>query len=72
MTDSNNFSRHLEAHGAEKKKFPLFGFADTVILFTLPNNHKNLDLLHEDLKQIDDEELEEKAINWQKARLLFE
>ncbi|GKC37140.1 hypothetical protein Tco_1049524 [Tanacetum coccineum] len=41
------------------------GFADEVIYSLFPKQSGDLDLLHEDLEQIDDIDIEEMDINWQ-------
>ncbi|GKE86924.1 ribonuclease H-like domain-containing protein, partial [Tanacetum coccineum] len=43
------------------------GFADEVIYSLFAKQSKDLDLLHEDLEQIDDMDIEEMDINWQIA-----
>ncbi|GKG32239.1 hypothetical protein Tco_0427189, partial [Tanacetum coccineum] len=40
------------------------GFADEVIYSLFFKQSKDLDLLHEDLEQIDDVDIEEICINW--------
>ncbi|GJZ80977.1 hypothetical protein Tco_0645971 [Tanacetum coccineum] len=47
----------------------LAGFYDEGIYSLLPNNQKTGDLLHEDLEQIDDLDIEEMDINWQIAMI---
>ncbi|GKB51881.1 hypothetical protein Tco_0902634, partial [Tanacetum coccineum] len=41
------------------------GFADEVIYSLFSKQSEDLDLLHEDLEQIDDVDIEEMNINWQ-------
>ncbi|GJX86785.1 ribonuclease H-like domain-containing protein [Tanacetum coccineum] len=45
------------------------GFADEVIYSLFAKQSKDLDLLHEDLEQIDDMDIEEMDINWQIAMI---
>ncbi|GJT76678.1 hypothetical protein Tco_1043403 [Tanacetum coccineum] len=45
------------------------GFADEVIYSLFAKQSKDLDLLHEDLEQIDDVDIEEMDINWQIAMI---
>ncbi|GJT39139.1 putative ribonuclease H-like domain-containing protein [Tanacetum coccineum] len=45
------------------------GFADEVIYSLFAKQSKDLDLLHEDLEQIDDIDIEEMDINWQIAMI---
>ncbi|GJY83275.1 putative ribonuclease H-like domain-containing protein [Tanacetum coccineum] len=45
------------------------GFADEVIYSLFVKQSKDLDLLHEDLEQIDDLDIEEMDINWQIAMI---
>ncbi|GJZ01693.1 putative ribonuclease H-like domain-containing protein, partial [Tanacetum coccineum] len=45
------------------------GFADEVIYSLYANQSEDLDLLHEDLEQIDDVDIEEIDINWQIAMI---
>ncbi|GJX55476.1 putative ribonuclease H-like domain-containing protein [Tanacetum coccineum] len=45
------------------------GFADEVIYSIFAKQSKDLDLLHEDLEQIDDMDIEEIDINWQIAMI---
>ncbi|GKA90480.1 hypothetical protein Tco_0812350 [Tanacetum coccineum] len=70
----------LEAHGAEfctpstsstnvPEKEVLAGFADEVIYSLFAKQTEDLDLLHEDLEQIDDVDIEEMDINWQIAMI---
>ncbi|GJS57538.1 putative ribonuclease H-like domain-containing protein [Tanacetum coccineum] len=53
------------------KKEVLAGFADEVIYSLFAKQTEDLDLLHEDLEQIDDVDIEEMDINWQIAMMLF-
>ncbi|GJT17227.1 putative ribonuclease H-like domain-containing protein [Tanacetum coccineum] len=73
----------LEAHGAEVstedanykflRSFPqhevIAGFADEVIYSLFAKQSEDWDLLHEDLEQIDDLDIEEMDINWQIAMI---
>ncbi|GKC64229.1 ribonuclease H-like domain-containing protein [Tanacetum coccineum] len=45
------------------------GFADEVIYSLFAKQSEDLDLLHEDLEQIDDMDIEEMDINWQIAMI---
>ncbi|GKC41699.1 hypothetical protein Tco_1059421, partial [Tanacetum coccineum] len=45
------------------------GFTDEVIYSLFPKQSEDLDLLHEDLKQINDVDIEEMNINWQIAMI---
>ncbi|GKC04664.1 hypothetical protein Tco_0996274 [Tanacetum coccineum] len=54
------------------EKEVLAGFADEVIYSLFAKQIEDLDLLHEDLEQIDDVDIEEMDINWQIARLYYE
>ncbi|GJW92983.1 ribonuclease H-like domain-containing protein [Tanacetum coccineum] len=47
----------------------LAGFADEVIYSLFAKQSEDLDLLHEDLEQIDDVDIEEMDINWQIAMI---
>ncbi|GKC57805.1 ribonuclease H-like domain-containing protein [Tanacetum coccineum] len=58
-TSSSNIPKR-EAHA---------GFADEVIYSLFAKQSKDLDLLHEDLEQIDDLDIEEMDINWQIAMI---
>ncbi|GJU47074.1 ribonuclease H-like domain-containing protein [Tanacetum coccineum] len=58
-TSSNNF----------QEREVLAGFADEVIYSLFAKQSKDLDLLHEDLEQIDDVDIEEMDINWQIAMI---
>ncbi|GKA79667.1 hypothetical protein Tco_0786263 [Tanacetum coccineum] len=48
------------------------GFADEVIYSLFVKQSEDLDLLHEDLEQIDDLEIEEMDINWQIAMIVIQ
>ncbi|GKA00731.1 ribonuclease H-like domain-containing protein [Tanacetum coccineum] len=48
------------------------GFADEVIYSLFAKQSEDLDLLHEDLEQIDDMDIEEMNINWQIAMIKLE
>ncbi|GKD08710.1 hypothetical protein Tco_1188395 [Tanacetum coccineum] len=58
-TSSNNF---------KEREVPA-GFADEVIYSLFAKQSEDLDLLHEDLEQIDDIDIEEMDINWQIAMI---
>ncbi|GKA48822.1 putative ribonuclease H-like domain-containing protein [Tanacetum coccineum] len=47
------------------------GFADKVIYSLFAKQSKDLDLLHEDLEQIDDMDIQEMDINWQIAMIVI-
>ncbi|GJW77690.1 ribonuclease H-like domain-containing protein [Tanacetum coccineum] len=49
----------------------LAGFADEVIYSLFAKQSENWDLLHEDLEQIDDLDIEEMDINWQIAMIVI-
>ncbi|GJZ42884.1 hypothetical protein Tco_0590139 [Tanacetum coccineum] len=51
------------------EKEVLAGFADEVIYSLFSKQTEDLDLLHEDLEQIDDVDIEEMDINWQIAMI---
>ncbi|GJW81962.1 hypothetical protein Tco_0145937 [Tanacetum coccineum] len=51
------------------EKEVLAGFADELFIFLFANKQKTWTLLHEDLKQIDDLDIEEMDINWQIAMI---
>ncbi|GKF46929.1 putative ribonuclease H-like domain-containing protein, partial [Tanacetum coccineum] len=51
------------------EKEVLVGFADEVIYSLFAKQTEDLDLLHEDLEQIDDVDIEEMDINWQIAMI---
>ncbi|GJT64778.1 ribonuclease H-like domain-containing protein [Tanacetum coccineum] len=51
------------------EKEVLAGFADEVIYSLFAKQTEDLDLLHEDLEQIDDVDIEEMDINWQIAMI---
>ncbi|GJS43361.1 hypothetical protein Tco_0568404 [Tanacetum coccineum] len=52
----------------QEREFPV-GFIDEVIYSLFAKQSKDLDLLHEDLEQIDDVDIEEMDINWQIAMI---
>ncbi|GJS90957.1 hypothetical protein Tco_0773593 [Tanacetum coccineum] len=54
--------------GYDEREVPA-GFADEVIYSLFAKQSEDLDLLHEDLKQIDDMDIEEMDINWQIAMI---
>ncbi|GKF36044.1 ribonuclease H-like domain-containing protein, partial [Tanacetum coccineum] len=47
------------------------GFADEVIYSLFAKQSKDMDLLHEDLEQIDDVDIEKMDINWQIAMIVI-
>ncbi|GKF97622.1 hypothetical protein Tco_0293443, partial [Tanacetum coccineum] len=47
------------------------GFADEVIYSLFAKQSEDLDLLHEDVEQIDDVDIEEMDINWQIAMIVI-
>ncbi|GJS91303.1 hypothetical protein Tco_0773939 [Tanacetum coccineum] len=51
------------------EKEVLAGFADEVIYSLFAKQSEDWDLLHEDLEQIDDVDIEEMDINWQIAMI---
>ncbi|GKA90849.1 ribonuclease H-like domain-containing protein [Tanacetum coccineum] len=53
------------------EKEVLAGFADEVIYSLFAKQIEDLDLLHEDLEQIDDVDIEEMDINWQIAMIVI-
>ncbi|GJY05066.1 ribonuclease H-like domain-containing protein [Tanacetum coccineum] len=53
------------------EKEVLAGFADEVIYSLFAKQTEDLDLLHEDLEQIDDVDIEEMDINWQIAMIVI-
>ncbi|GJW95965.1 hypothetical protein Tco_0175637 [Tanacetum coccineum] len=53
------------------EKEALVGFADEVIYSLFAKQSENWDLLHEDLEQIDDLDIEEININWQIAMICY-
>ncbi|GJW08584.1 ribonuclease H-like domain-containing protein [Tanacetum coccineum] len=53
------------------EKEVLVGFADEVIYFLFAKQSEDWDLLHEDLEQIDDLDIEEMDINWQIPMIAF-
>ncbi|GJS42541.1 hypothetical protein Tco_0567584 [Tanacetum coccineum] len=72
--------RHAPSSGAKGLTLPLelivlterevpAGFADEVIYSLFAKQSEDLDLLHEDLEQIDDVDIEEMDINWQIAMI---
>ncbi|GJY38451.1 hypothetical protein Tco_0424815 [Tanacetum coccineum] len=56
------------SHSKSSTKIPA-GFADKVIYSLFVKQSEDLDLLHEDLEQIDDLDIEEMDINWQIAMI---
>ncbi|GKC44015.1 hypothetical protein Tco_1061737 [Tanacetum coccineum] len=52
-----------------KKREVTAGFADDIIYSLFAKQLEDLDLLHEDLEQIDDMDIEEMDINWQIAMI---
>ncbi|GKD00770.1 hypothetical protein Tco_1171044, partial [Tanacetum coccineum] len=56
------------SNNKQEKEVPA-GFADEVIYSLFATQSKDLDLLHEDLEQIDDVDIEEIDINWQIAMI---
>ncbi|GJX55359.1 ribonuclease H-like domain-containing protein, partial [Tanacetum coccineum] len=79
MTGSNNFSHISEAicllylysffFNNFQEREVTAGFADEVIYSLFAKQSEDLDLLHEDLEQIDDIDIEEMDINWQIAMI---
>ncbi|GJT60156.1 ribonuclease H-like domain-containing protein [Tanacetum coccineum] len=68
-------SKYLDMQGVQRLllnnilKEVLAGFADEVIYSLFAKQTEDLDLLHEDLEQIDDVDIEEMDINWQIAMI---
>ncbi|GJU34703.1 hypothetical protein Tco_1183057 [Tanacetum coccineum] len=62
-----------DVHSTSSTNIPekevLAGFADEVIYSLFAKQTEDLDLLHEDLEQIDDVDIEEMDINWQIAMI---
>ncbi|GJX60046.1 putative ribonuclease H-like domain-containing protein [Tanacetum coccineum] len=64
----SKFLRSFPAWSLSRKEVSC-GFADEVIYSLFVKQSKDLDLLHEDLEQIDDLDIEEMDINWQIAMI---
>ncbi|GKF34062.1 hypothetical protein Tco_0107262, partial [Tanacetum coccineum] len=62
--DYNTYTPSTSLNHISKREAPA-GFADEVIYSLYAKQLEDLDLLHEDLEQIDDVDIEEMDINWQ-------
>ncbi|GKB69984.1 ribonuclease H-like domain-containing protein [Tanacetum coccineum] len=67
-TAYSTYSPSTSSNNMPKKEVPA-GFADEVIYSLFATQSEDLDLLHEDLEQIDDVDIEEMDINWQIAMI---
>ncbi|GJY29579.1 hypothetical protein Tco_0405346 [Tanacetum coccineum] len=67
---SGNYSSYTTS-SSKAKQTATPGLADEVIYSFLATNADDVDLIHEDLDQIDDLDLEEMDINWQIASQSF-
>ncbi|GKA35061.1 putative ribonuclease H-like domain-containing protein [Tanacetum coccineum] len=59
---------YFSSNNIQEREVPA-GFADEVIYSLFAKQSEDLDLLHEDLEQIDDIDIEEMDINWQIAMI---
>ncbi|GKF93415.1 ribonuclease H-like domain-containing protein, partial [Tanacetum coccineum] len=62
------FTPSTSSNNIPEREVPV-GFADEVIYSLFAKQSEDLDLLHEDLEQIDDMDIEEIDINWQIAMI---
>ncbi|GJX17395.1 ribonuclease H-like domain-containing protein [Tanacetum coccineum] len=67
-TAYSTYSPSTSLNNMPEKEVPT-GFADEVIYSCFATQSEDLDLLHEDLEQIDDVDIEEMDINWQIAMI---
>ncbi|GJX79113.1 ribonuclease H-like domain-containing protein [Tanacetum coccineum] len=66
--DYNTYTPSTSSNHISEREAPA-GFADEVIYSLFAKQSEDLDLLHEDLEQIDDVDIEEMDINWQIAMI---
>ncbi|GJX59663.1 ribonuclease H-like domain-containing protein [Tanacetum coccineum] len=64
----NTYTPSTSSNNIPEREVPT-GFADEVIYSLFAKQSEDLDLLHEDLEQIDDVDIEEMDINWQIAMI---
>ncbi|GKC36483.1 hypothetical protein Tco_1048867 [Tanacetum coccineum] len=64
----STYTPSTSSNNIPKREVPA-GFADEVIYSLFAKQSEDLDLLHEDLEQIDDMDIEEMDINWQIAMI---
>ncbi|GJT33620.1 retrovirus-related pol polyprotein from transposon TNT 1-94 [Tanacetum coccineum] len=64
----STYTPSTSSNNIPKREVPA-GFVDEVIYSLFVKQSKDLDLLHEDLEQIDDLDIEEMDINWQIAKI---
>ncbi|GKB70739.1 ribonuclease H-like domain-containing protein [Tanacetum coccineum] len=64
----NTYTPSTSSNNIPEREVPV-GFADEVIYSLFAKQSEDLDLLHEDLEQIDDVDIEEMDINWQIAMI---
>ncbi|GJV02172.1 ribonuclease H-like domain-containing protein [Tanacetum coccineum] len=67
-TAYSTYSPFTSSNNIPEKEVPA-GFANEVIYSLFATQSNDLDLLHEDLEQIDDVDIEEMDINWQIAMI---
>ncbi|GJV81131.1 hypothetical protein Tco_1517001 [Tanacetum coccineum] len=60
----NTYTPSTSSNNIPEREVPA-GFADEVIYSLFAKQSEDLDLLHEDLEQIDDMDIEEMSINWE-------
>ncbi|GJR85693.1 hypothetical protein Tco_0209704 [Tanacetum coccineum] len=70
-TDAYNTYTHSNSSNNIPEREVPAGFADEVIYSLFAKQSEDLDLLHEDLEQIDDMDVEEMDINWQIAMIVI-
>ncbi|GJS99063.1 hypothetical protein Tco_0820233 [Tanacetum coccineum] len=68
-SSAQNVALFIKQKAVLKEKEALAGFADEVIYSLFAKQLEDWDLLHEDLEQIDDLDIEEMDINWQIAMI---
>ncbi|GJW70185.1 hypothetical protein Tco_0127102, partial [Tanacetum coccineum] len=64
----STYTPSTSSNNIPEREVPV-GFADEVIYLLFAKQSEDLDLLHEDLEQIDDLDIEEMDINWQIAMI---
>ncbi|GJX03269.1 ribonuclease H-like domain-containing protein [Tanacetum coccineum] len=71
IDDFTSLILSTSSNNIQEREVPA-GFADEVIYSLFAKQSKDLDLLHEDLEQIDDIDIEEMDINWQIAMIAIQ
>ncbi|GJR90567.1 ribonuclease H-like domain-containing protein [Tanacetum coccineum] len=70
ISSSEGTCTHTSSNNIQEREVPA-GFADEVIYSLFAKQSEDLDLLHEDLEQIDDVDIEEMDINWQRMKKFY-